>query len=180
MRVLNQLLYDRLRSSFGHVKVSNPGKAFIATDTESIFSEPGQPPRMRLEISNDGEYYMVFCPYCLDTRYRLYVNHMYGKKSDAGRQMKFLAVCYNEACMRKEENREDFQRRLAVTDLLTDGDVGDDGIAICIAREIKETVFVILDDVEHERLFAVLVIVDLLAHVDLGCGIREAGCAISR
>lgn len=117
--VLNPLLYARLDRAMGPVRISNAGEAMIAVEGESVFvrdSDRATEFRPRLEILHDGEYYLVNCPYCRDTRQRLYVNHMYGKNSNGGRRMRFLAICFNEACMKKEEVRDDFITRLSVTD----------------------------------------------------------------
>ena len=74
------------------------------------------PDRPHLEIVHDGEYYLVNCPYCSDTRHRLYVNHMYGKKDEGGRRLRFLAICFNENCMSKPDNRDDFLWKLEAMD----------------------------------------------------------------
>lgn len=114
--VLNPVLYERLRRTFGPVKLSNAGQRFVARDGPSLFAEPGEEAKMHLEIVSDGEYYRVACPYCTDTRHRLFVNYMFGKKSDAGRVMNFLAVCFNEGCLARQDNKEDFDERLACFD----------------------------------------------------------------
>jgi hypothetical protein len=46
------------------------------------------------------------CPFCNDTRKRLYVSYMFGQKDNADRVMTYMAVCYNEtACMTEYDNR---------------------------------------------------------------------------
>src|SRR4249920_1968854 len=101
---LNPRLYRLLQDNFGTVKIASPGEAMIAQSVREPVSD-----RPMLAITHSGEYYRLCCPYCNDTRYRLYVNHMYGQKDRFGRRMKFLAVCYNEtACMAKRENQDDF------------------------------------------------------------------------
>lgn len=106
--VLNPYLYGRLKRHFRNVRISNDGQAMVATAVRSgINNEP------RLSIAHAGEYYQVSCPFCNDTRFRLYINHMYGQKDAFGRRMKFLAVCYNDtACMSKPANQEEFWERL--------------------------------------------------------------------
>lgn len=102
---LNPVLYSRLKR-FGEVKHSNDGEKFIARAVYSVEDEP------MLEMEHDGEYYSVCCPFCRDTRYRLYVNHMFGQHDDHGRRMTFLALCYNENCLAKRDNQLDFLERV--------------------------------------------------------------------
>lgn len=105
-RPLNATLYKRLKDHFGTVRISNAGEAMIATDIELL----GRP---RLNVTQIGEYYQVCCPYCNDSRFRLYIHHMYGRKMDSGRRLNFLAVCYNEtACMSRPENQDDLRDTL--------------------------------------------------------------------
>lgn len=61
----------------------------------------------RIEFDNDGEYYRVSCPFCTDTRHRLYINHMYGRTDFYGRRSTYLARCFNETlCMHNQDNVE--------------------------------------------------------------------------
>lgn len=102
--VLNPLLYSKLKKHFGVVKISNPGQAMSAKSSVDFITK-----KPKLQIAHPGEYYQVCCPYCKDSRFRLYVNHRYGQKDRFGRRMTFLAICYNEtACMSNEANRMDF------------------------------------------------------------------------
>lgn len=107
--VLNPGLFRRLKRHFGTVKVTNQGEAMVA---RPVYDHGGQP---RLYFDQDGEYYCVCCPYCTDTRYRLYVNHMYGKRDGHGRRMKFLAICFNEGCLYEQKHEEDFREILEDT-----------------------------------------------------------------
>jgi hypothetical protein len=99
--VLNPVLYRKLKSHFGAVKVSNKGEAFICRAVAGVRDGSKQ-----LLISHAGEYYQVCCPFCGDTRFRLYINHMFNRRDGHGRRMTFLAVCYNEGCLNKADNRE--------------------------------------------------------------------------
>lgn len=101
--VLNEALYKRLKSHFGVVKVTSPGQAMVASVSDDFITG-----NLRLNVEQPGEYYLVCCPYCNDTRFRLYVSHMYGQKDEAGRVMSYAAICYNEGCLQKEENRFHF------------------------------------------------------------------------
>lgn len=114
MDVLNPSLYRRLKRHFGSVKVSSHREKFDAIPARDIHSDEEKP---KLLIKNAGEYYQVCCPYCSDTKHRLYINHMYGKRDDFGRKMTFLAICYNEtACMSKADNQADLYDTLSEID----------------------------------------------------------------
>lgn len=103
---LNPSLYARLVRSMGRVRISAEGEAMIA---RGVRDEAGEP---RMSVEHAGEYYRVNCPYCTDTRYRLYVNHMFGQQDDFGRRMLFLAVCYNENCLANGDNASDLIDRI--------------------------------------------------------------------
>lgn len=106
MNVLNPLLYRRLRHHFGPIKVHNQNEAMVCTSVKNINDEPN------LLIAHSGEYYQVCCPYCHDTRHRLYVNHRFGQLDAFGRRLLFLAICYNEGCLSTKTNFIDFLERL--------------------------------------------------------------------
>lgn len=106
MGVLNPRLHRRLAHKFGGVKVSNEGEAMICTAVKNLQDEP------QLLITHAGEYYQVCCPYCNDTRHRLYVNHRYGQLDAFGRRLFFLAICYNEGCLSNRDNLKDFMEQL--------------------------------------------------------------------
>ncbi|MEI8375380.1 MAG: hypothetical protein WCJ35_21380 [Planctomycetota bacterium] len=98
---LNPLLYDRLRQLFGRVEIFDPGSRFVARPNHDITAG-----RAQLSIANSGEYYIVSCPFCNDTRKRLWVNHRFGTPDPvSGRPMLFLAICYNESCLTDYANR---------------------------------------------------------------------------
>jgi hypothetical protein len=107
---LNPSLYRKLKSLYGAVKIGpNVGEKFLAKAVHGLEGEK------LLTISHDGEYYRLSCPFCSDTRFRLYVNHMFGKIDGHGRRMTFLAICFNEGCMSKGNNMTDFLEALADT-----------------------------------------------------------------
>ncbi len=102
-RALNAGLYSQLRDNFpGGVIIANPGEG---CHTSSQRRADGS---YYTAIHHSGEYYRVNCPFCHDTRHRLWVNHMYGQPDAAGRSMKFLATCYNEQCLDSFDNRKRF------------------------------------------------------------------------
>ena len=57
--MLNVPLYKRLEALFGKIKVSSEGQQFDA-DTLVVAG------RRRLNFRSKGEYYQVFCPFCVD------------------------------------------------------------------------------------------------------------------
>ena len=120
----------RLRQNFGSVRVSNAREAFIAKAVRGVEDEP------RLLISHAGEYYRVCCPFCCDTRFRLYVNHMFGQLDGHGRRMTFLAVCFNEGCLSRGENMQLFLERLSDTGWLEEARIREGKVVSEEAREV--------------------------------------------
>lgn len=111
--VLNKALYRKLLRQFGAVRVAGQGEAMISTAVRGLKDEP------RLLISHAGEYYRVCCPFCSDTRYRLYVNHRYASRDAFNRRLLFLAVCYNEGCLGARDNYYEFADMVDYADLAT-------------------------------------------------------------
>lgn len=109
--VLNPTLHRRLGRRFGAVKVSGAGEAMVAKAVKDAQDRP------ELLIEHAGEYYQVNCPYCRDTRHRLYVNHRFGQLDAFGRRLNFLAICYNEGCLGRRDNLIDFLEQLEAADL---------------------------------------------------------------
>ncbi len=101
---LNPALYDALKSRFKQVRISNQGIPQVAQYSRRI-----NPRRNRkndcwyLNLIEPGEYYQVCCPYCHDTRFRLYVNHRWGVKDEEGSRNLWMAICYNENCLNSVE-----------------------------------------------------------------------------
>lgn len=81
---LNLGLYNCLVRRFTHVEIANVQEPFT----------PG----------HSGEYYRVSCPFCDDTRQRLWINHMFNVVDPSnGDDRIFLAICYNEGCIDTRE-----------------------------------------------------------------------------
>ena len=121
-KVLNGPLYKRLQKVFGGVKVTRPGVPMHATrSTDYLTGEP------RLQVSESGEQYRVSCPFCNDTRFRLYVHHTWGQRDLFGRKVNFLAHCHNEDCLRNPENRQKLTQSLA----------GAEGVITPVARSSR-------------------------------------------
>lgn len=99
--LLNPWLYDALTRVFGHVLIANQGESFMASPAPTFnmrrFGMATQ--RHRLAIRQHGESYRVNCPYCGDTRFRLYFPYRWGEFDHYTRRRNlFLAYCYNEQC----------------------------------------------------------------------------------
>jgi hypothetical protein len=93
---LNPRLHALLSRWVGKVQIGNAGESAV----------PGAPRFDRYKRSMQsafamlGEYYKLSCPYCYDTRYRLWVNHLWCTKDPlTGAPMRHLAVCFNEDCL---------------------------------------------------------------------------------
>lgn len=130
-RPLSPTLYERLRRHFGTVRIAAVGQAFRAMSVRGINNEP------RLRFRQRGEHYRVCCFACRDTRFRLYINHMFGQKDGHGRKMTFLAICFNEGCMAKRENLEDLVEKLEDTGLLATERIRDGEVLPLHASEVQ-------------------------------------------
>lgn len=108
---LNRQLHRLLKNRFGHVEIASPGIGFRGA-VKRVFD--GKELRQRFEPAVTGEYYRINCPYCNDTRQRLWVNHQYGQQDPANpqRRMLWLATCYNEQCLEDYDNALDFENRV--------------------------------------------------------------------
>lgn len=103
--VLNPTLFSRMERVFSRVGVHKPREPLITTTAWRTAQESEE-----IVIAH-GEQYKVNCPFCKDTRTRLYVNHTYGQPDDAGR-LRYIARCYNEDCLKQEEHREALKQLL--------------------------------------------------------------------
>lgn len=98
---LNPYLFSRLKALFGLPGFINRGQALVG---KTVFNPIMNRKEFRTRLP--GEYYRVNCPFCDDSRKRLYVSYMFGQRDNADRLMTYMAVCYNEtACMSEYENR---------------------------------------------------------------------------
>lgn len=89
-------LYNRLKKKFIHVETVHPGEEMFCR------YEDGE-----MKITRSGEVYRVNCPYCPDTRKRLYINHRWGKYDDVlGSRQLWLLHCFNEECFKTYPERK--------------------------------------------------------------------------
>jgi hypothetical protein len=96
---LYRRLVTRARScGFGEVKTYHEDEEMIA-HLEDDWAHPG---RKKLKVEVQGEYYAVNCPFCFDTRNRLWINYLWGRHDPRVRGLNlWLAICYNENCLAK-------------------------------------------------------------------------------
>lgn len=96
---LNQNLYQNMLRVFGEIEIKHEGECASTpvkiTRTGRFIDRCG---------TSLGEYYAVNCPFCADTRRRLYINYQfYGQP--------WLACCYNEtACLTGAEGKTNRQQ----------------------------------------------------------------------
>lgn len=92
---LNPALYGRLVEEFGFVQTSHSGIAAIISRQKGPFNNEN-----RISLLTAGEYYRINCPYCGDSRGRLWINHLFGVADKlTGSRNLWLAICYNEDCL---------------------------------------------------------------------------------
>jgi len=90
-------LYHRLCDCLGSVLIANEGQPFNASVCTDRVTR-----KAALHIIEPGEYYKVSCPFCSDTRHRLWINHRWGRYVPALQsKLLHLAICYNDNCLRK-------------------------------------------------------------------------------
>jgi len=93
--MLNPRLFKSLADRFGKVRIANEGERMLVKEVPDAKREG----RTREIPETSGEYYRVNCPYCQDTKGRLWINHRWNTKTADGRPWGWwLAVCYNENC----------------------------------------------------------------------------------
>lgn len=104
---LNRALYQRLVLRFGDVTIANEGETAAGVRTVRSITTG----RTQTTAAKWGEYYRVNCPFCNDTRKRLYVNYLYGQRVD-GEWANWLCCCYNENCLHRHEHAQTLREQL--------------------------------------------------------------------
>jgi len=99
-QVLNSQLYLACKQVFSHVRVQNQGQSQQRSLSYDLATNKHRPC-----VEYSGEYYIVSCPFCSDTRYRLYINHRFGVPNEFGREELHLAHCFNDDCLSDFDNR---------------------------------------------------------------------------
>jgi hypothetical protein len=98
---LNLVLYKRLREEFGSIIIAHPGVAASITYGYGPFLSENS---RRMEMTTKGEYYRINCPWCGDTRHRLYISHLWGVPNEiTNSKHLWLAHCFNEDCLAVED-----------------------------------------------------------------------------
>ena len=93
--LLNPQLFRSLQRRFGVVRVSNQGQRYLVRKRR----DPFHPEKQTDEVCDAGEYYVLCCPFCNDTRFRLYVNHRWNTRLPNGQVFgRHLIHCFNENC----------------------------------------------------------------------------------
>ena len=153
-------LYELLRREFGDIGIANEGDEFVPG--ERRYNAVAD--RMERDVIYAGEYYTANCPYCGDTRKRLWFNHTYGQRDEDGRIINWRVLCYNEGCLsghdrRAVENREDLEIRLFNAEMsaaersfnltILPGKHGDDGPLVEVAMPGRVTTLDLLPP-DHE------------------------------
>lgn len=99
---LNSLLYRRMRTHFGEVRIVNEGEEFLADE----YCDPLNG-NLRKQVLQAGEQYVVNCDICTDTRHRLYVSYLFGTNDEKGSKNLGGVKCFNETdCYSEFENRK--------------------------------------------------------------------------
>ena len=108
---LNEELYQRLKERFGSVIIANEGVPMLTVAVPSVVT--GQ---IRNIVVTAGETYRVACPYCGDTRHRLWIGYMYGQASSSreGATENWLANCFHNegVCLAEYIRRKDLENRI--------------------------------------------------------------------
>ena len=107
---LNPRLYDALQRSFRQIEISNAGIPRRVT----YLPDWDRAGRKKVVEIESGEFYRVSCPYCMESRQRLYINHDWGETDpETGRQNLHLAYCFNNhECLTTEANRRSLYHRI--------------------------------------------------------------------
>lgn len=101
--VLNVTLYRRCVEVFGRVRITNPGEARVCRS----ITYNGRP---RDEVLQQGEFYVVCCPICSETRFRCYINHAYGTLNERGFPQTSLVHCFNDGCPLALADKDAFEK----------------------------------------------------------------------
>lgn len=104
--VLNPTLYEALQRRFSDVVIAKAGTPLVG----GAYVEDASGSR-KFRATDDGEYYRVCCPFCQESRHRLWINHRWGVGLDETHYAydpsdKFWwdCICFNSDCMSNPEN----------------------------------------------------------------------------
>jgi len=105
--VLNTGLYSLLRRNFGKVVVARAGEQAVARSAD-------QGGKQRIKFLIQGEYYRINCPFCGETKQKLYINHRWGRGFDEfpGHLFWWSAHCFVNDCLADYYNLTELKRRV--------------------------------------------------------------------
>jgi hypothetical protein len=95
-------LYNRLQARIpGGVRIANQGEEM----TGNVVQDSG---RRYWSVATWGETYRVNCPFCKESRHRLWISHRFGQPdpADATKLGMFYGICFNMDCLREPGNRK--------------------------------------------------------------------------
>ena len=129
--VLNPELFARLKDKFGEVQVVRPNEPY----RPNWVTDPISGRKVRGAGTVSGEAYRLSCPYCGDTKGRLYVNHCWMQwDNDAMRSADDMIRCFNETnCFGNQDNRSKFYSLVYSNSLW----LGEKGIVQSNQEEVK-------------------------------------------
>ena len=108
--MLNEALYEALRISYNSVDVHNEDEPLTLArlPVPDVFRGMSNTKITSDMIDDGGEYYAVNCPFCQDTRHRLWVCHAWGGSIELHgihyQISKGAVHCYNELCLESHNN----------------------------------------------------------------------------
>lgn len=107
--MINEDLYQELCISVDSTAGVGGDRVIVRNEGEQFRYHLEHTPtgKKRVAVDNYGETYCVCCPYCGDTRNRLYINHMWNENVEGvPYRMKYLVHCFNEECEKNEDFHE--------------------------------------------------------------------------
>jgi hypothetical protein len=109
MPYLNPELYQALQTAFTQVSVTNEGE-LRQVQTLPDWQDGG---RLRSQVVASGEQFRTNCPYCNDTRQRLYFSYEWAQPNpDTNSDNLHLVKCFNEDCLRSRTRQRDLLKRV--------------------------------------------------------------------
>lgn len=92
---LNDKLHRSLCRTFGDVKIAKEGVAMVWSISKNPLGG-----KDKVTVTYSGEEYRVCCPYCSDTRHRLWINHRWNTTDPISKH--YFGVgqicCFNDGC----------------------------------------------------------------------------------
>jgi len=105
---LNPDLYQALAAAFTAVSVSGDNE-LRQVQTLPDWRDGG---RLRSQVVASGEQYRVNCPFCGDTRQRLYFNYQWAVPDPDGHDNLHLVKCFNENCVASRPRQNQLLHRV--------------------------------------------------------------------